>query len=390
VFTPTIFDHLSGADPLTGRKLVWRYFEHGYCFLRFFEQHTFDDEHIVNINDSKVGFFELARTGQLPHVSFIDPHFMELPPGGNDDDAPADVAAGQRFVQQVAEAVISGPAWERTLLLVVYDEHGGFYDHVAPPPAQKVSPDIAIETLGIRVPALVISPWVAAGEVFGHGVDDTHPTDLHFDHTSIAKTIARRFLFPAPPYLGARYAAASDLSVIMSAQPRRPQFLPYLRHNALFLASQGLLTVAGGDPTPGTALMQAAADGSPAQDFSFEDAGDGWVRLRTHAGNLYVTVDESPDPGVPPVLPIRQHRLYPPTAADIGPRPQLQRFKLERVGISALTHDHYVVSSEAYPDLQLQVLDPANPASAVVLGPRAWPGQSGPATAWRVHSPLLD
>src|SRR5262249_9781910 len=142
VFTPTIFDYLTSADPVTGEKLTWRYFERGYCFLRFFAQHTFDPEHIVDIDDPKAGFFELARTGQLPQVTFIDPHCMELPPGGNDDDAPADVALGQDLVQRIAEAVIAGPAWEKTMLVIVYDEHGGFYDHVPPPPAVNVSDDI--------------------------------------------------------------------------------------------------------------------------------------------------------------------------------------------------------------------------------------------------------
>jgi phospholipase C len=117
VFTPTIFDRLTGADPVTGEKLTWRYFERGYCFLRFFERYTFDREHIIDIDDAKEGFWEAARTGQLPHVTFIDPHYVELPPGGNSDGAPADIALGQD---------VAGPAWEKTLLLIVYDEHGGF------------------------------------------------------------------------------------------------------------------------------------------------------------------------------------------------------------------------------------------------------------------------
>src|SRR6266516_963337 len=172
MFTPTIFDRLTGADPVTVKKLTWRYFETGYCFLRFFERYTFDREHVISINDAKEGFWEAARSGQLPHVTFIDPHYVELPPGGNADGAPADIALGQDLVQRVCEAVIAGPAWEKTLLLIVYDEHGGFYDHVRPPAAPAVSPDLAIPTLGVRVPALVISPWVDAGSVFGHDGDE--------------------------------------------------------------------------------------------------------------------------------------------------------------------------------------------------------------------------
>jgi phospholipase C len=381
VFTPTIFDYLTGGDPVTGEKLTWRYFERGYCFLRFFEKHTFDTEHIIDIDDPKAGFFTLAAAGQLPHVTFIDPHFVEFPPGGNCDGPPADVALGQELVQRIVEAVIAGPAWEKTMLVIVYDEHGGFFDHVPPPPAAKVSDDSPITTLGVRVPAIVVSPWVGAG--VGAVFPEAGSAAPYFDHTSILKTIARRFLSGSPPYLGARYAAAADLSAIVLAEPRRQQFLPFLRYTAMFLASQQMLTVTG-DPAPGTPLSQAAVDGSPAQDFSFEDAGDGFVLIRSHAGNFYLSVDESNAE-----LAVRQDAAYPPAAGGVGPRPALQRFKVTPVGISQVTHDHYVISSEAYPDLQLQPAAATSPGSPIVLGPRGAPGQAGPPTAWRVSSLLL-
>ena len=143
VYTPTIFDYLS----IPTAAVTWRYFEHGYCFLRFFEGHTFDDANIVAADDPHVGFFASARAGALPSVTFIDPHFIEYPPGGNCDGPPADVKDGQDLVRRVVEAVVAGPAWEKTLLLIVYDEHGGFYDHVPPPPAMPVSSDLSISTL---------------------------------------------------------------------------------------------------------------------------------------------------------------------------------------------------------------------------------------------------
>ena len=127
-----------------------------------------------------------------------------MPPNANADGAPADVKDGQAFVRQVVEAVVASPAWDSTLLLIVYDEHGGFYDHVPPSAAAKVSPELPIETHGERVPAFVISPWVAAGAVFG---SDSAPVpanpkqrgDLNFDHTSILRTIARCFMSATPP-----------------------------------------------------------------------------------------------------------------------------------------------------------------------------------------------
>jgi phospholipase C len=168
VATETIFDFLSNAkDPVTGlpQPVSWTYFEQGYTFLRLFERHTFDNDNVVSLNDPDRGFFAMARAGTLPSVSFIDPHFVELPPGSNDDDAPSDITDGQAFVRQVVEAVVASPAWDKTLLLIVYDEHGGFYDHVPPSQAAKISPDLPIDTHGVRVPALVVSPWVGAGAV---------------------------------------------------------------------------------------------------------------------------------------------------------------------------------------------------------------------------------
>jgi hypothetical protein len=108
----------------------------------------------------------------------------------------------------------------KTLLVIVYDEHGGFYDHVPPIPAAQVSPEL-LPTTGLRVPCFVISPWVNGGTVFGSDA-------AHFDHTSILKTIARRFLSDHPPYLGARYAAAHDLSEVLDAQLRPGQFRPFI------------------------------------------------------------------------------------------------------------------------------------------------------------------
>jgi len=105
------------------------------------------------------------------------------------------------------ETVVASPKWDKTLLIITYDEHGGFYDHVPPPNAVPVAPGM-LQTTGVRVPCFIISPWVKAGGVIG-----SHT--LHFDHTSILKTIARRFMSNNPPFMGARYAAAKDLSSVL-------------------------------------------------------------------------------------------------------------------------------------------------------------------------------
>lgn len=201
VFTKTIFDHL------TDQGVSWHYYEHGYCFLRLFERYTFDTTNIVDVRDPENGFFAAAQAGTLPSVSFIDPDFIEVPPG-NDDHAPADIANGQHLIGKIVHALMKGPLWNKTLLLITYDEHGGFYDHVPPPLAPAVS---GIDHYGVRVPTFVISPWVERGTV----------TNVVFDHTSILKTIARRFLNARPPDMGERMAQANDLSMVLRSTVRQ-------------------------------------------------------------------------------------------------------------------------------------------------------------------------
>jgi phospholipase C len=392
VFTPTIFDYLTGAtDPVTGQPVTWAYFENAYCFLRFFEKYTFDSTSIRAADDPESGFFALARSGQLPSVSFIDPHFVELPPDTNCDGPPSDIQAGQAFVQQVVEAVVASPAWETTMLVLVYDEHGGFYDHVPPPAAVPVSDtdNFPIRTLGVRVPSFVISPWVGAGTVFGHDATAAgRPGNLHFDHTSIIKTIARRFLSTAPPYLGARYAAASDLSAVMTDVLRQPQFLPFIRYNLQYAASQLLMDVQNASPAAGTPLWQFAANGTVAQDFSFEDAGDGLVYIRSHVSNLYLTVNE---PGSPP-LGVIQDVKYPFGGGSSGAHRQArQQWRLTNPSAAVQERHTFVIESHAFPGRVLQPAAPDQAQSLLVLAHvGGTTGIQARTHAWNVTSPLFS
>ena len=303
-FTPTIFDYL------TAQNISWKYFEHHYTFLRFFERHTFDATNIATFDDPEFGFANTARTGGLPSVTFIDPHFIELPPGGNCDGPPADVKDGQILVRKVVEAVVASPTWAKTLLIIVSDEHGGFYDHVAPPAATPAFPK-GPATFGVRIPSFFISPWILAGAVFGHDgglrgvggggtIGDAGEREaivaplqpLHFDHTSILKTITRRFMSENPPDMGPRYAAANDLTAVVGATPRQSQFLPFIPYNFVYGASQKRLDVQFAGVAPGTVLWQYDPNDTVAQQFSFEDAGGGFVYIRTHTANLYLTAEE--------------------------------------------------------------------------------------------------
>src|SRR5262249_25600902 len=90
-------------------------------------------------------FFADAAAGTLPGFSLVDPAFNS----DQSEENPANIQDGEAFVSQVVKAVLAGPGWPKTLLIWVYDEHGGYYDHVPPPPA--IAPDDIPP--GVDVPA---------------------------------------------------------------------------------------------------------------------------------------------------------------------------------------------------------------------------------------------
>lgn len=148
-------------------------------------------------------FLDDVAKGQLREVSWIDPNFVDLSvfdPNSNDDHPPSDVRAGQSLVLELYEALARSPGWKDTVLVVVYDEHGGFYDH-APPPIVDVGSKYP--TLGPRVPALVVGPRVRK-----------HVSHQVFEHTSLIATILRRF--------------ADDPEEALRAMPRRVREAPHL------------------------------------------------------------------------------------------------------------------------------------------------------------------
>jgi phospholipase C len=157
-------------------------------------------------------FLDDAAKGELRAVSWIDPNFIDLAildPNSNDDHPPTDIRAGQAFVLQIYEALARSPQWQDTMLVVVYDEHGGFYDHVSPP---LVDDGSRYKSLGVRVPALIAGPRVSRSVC--------HET---FDHTTLIKTILTRFA-PDPAKsvvaMGARVEAARHLGIVLDASPR--------------------------------------------------------------------------------------------------------------------------------------------------------------------------
>jgi phospholipase C len=159
-------------------------------------------------------FLDDVAAGRLAQVSWIDPAFKDLRvlgPDSNDDHPPSDVLAGQDLILTVYHALSNAPTWPKTLLIIVYDEHGGFYDHVAPPVATDDHPDF--RRLGVRVPALLVSPLVTPGSTSTTLLGG----DFHFDHTSIMKTIFTRFcqVDGQIPEMTARAGAANHLGYLL-------------------------------------------------------------------------------------------------------------------------------------------------------------------------------
>jgi phospholipase C len=144
-------------------------------------------------------------------VSYVDPSdtFADSGPAsgdqGNDDHPHADIRAGEYFLSRVYDAVVRSPAWPRTLLVITFDEWGGFFDHVPPPAAADTRPEL--QQRGFRVPCLLVSPFARRGHV-AHGV---------YDHTSILRLVEWRFgLEP----LAERDAQANNLAAALDFSHR--------------------------------------------------------------------------------------------------------------------------------------------------------------------------
>jgi phospholipase C len=199
----TVFNRLSDANQ------EWRIYFHDMPQTMTLAK-LWDDaftSHFLDLDD----FIQAAAAGTLPAYSFIEPrYFAGLFGWGipNDEHPPHNVAYGEQLIAAVYNAVRSGPGWKQTLLLITYDEHGGCYDHVVPPaaipPDRTPTAEYDFGYFGVRVPAVIISPYVPAGSI----IRPPPPPLPPFDHTSIIATL--RKLFGIKP-LTARDDAAPNL-----------------------------------------------------------------------------------------------------------------------------------------------------------------------------------
>jgi phospholipase C len=189
---PTIWDRLQAAG------LAGKYYFNDIPFTALW------GTKYLGISRPFAEFLSDCASGNLPQVSFIDPRFEDEGSGTSNDDHPhADIRNGEVLLNEVYRAVTSGPNWPHTLLVINFDEWGGFFDHVPPPTAPIPLADQLAGNkdgrLGFRTPALLISPWSPRGYV----------SHTQFDHTSVLKLIEWRWgLVP----LSVRDAGAANLA----------------------------------------------------------------------------------------------------------------------------------------------------------------------------------
>ena len=165
-------------------------------------------------------FKAAARAGTLPRFSFLEPIWISLA-GTTSYHPGADPAVGEQAINELYEAMKSGPAWNETLFVITFDEHGGIFDHVPPPYAENPWPNDAIDgfrfdVMGVRVPTILISPLIKRQTVF------RSPTAFAYDSTSILATLLNWYGVPKARWgLGERTRHAPTFEgVLQLAEPR--------------------------------------------------------------------------------------------------------------------------------------------------------------------------
>ena len=215
---PTIFQALDAA------KVNWHVYytdlPGGAIFLgtlsKYFASNT----------DTISTFFDDAKAGLLGQMVFVDPKLGKGAASRNDFHPPGDVQEGDKFLSDVVQAVMQGPQWKHAAIIITWDEHGGIYDHVAPPPAcapDDIAPILDTgDTPGdfaqysVRVPLIVVSPY-AKKHYVSHAV---------YDHTSITRFIETRFKLPALTKRDANADPLTDLFDFKKAAFSTPPSLP--------------------------------------------------------------------------------------------------------------------------------------------------------------------
>jgi phospholipase C len=210
----SIFDALHKKFSVDG----WRIYAGGFLSLA----KALKGVNVLEVGSPQDFFREIASPVYPFRYTFIEPNYGDAAnntyKGGNSQHPMDGVAPGEALIKQVYEAIRNSPHWDTSLLIITWDEHGGFYDHVEPPPAIRPGDTpvggklnqyhFAFDRYGVRVPAVVISPFIPANTI-DHRL---------YDHSSIPKSVETIFGLPA---LTARDAAANDVTPLLSLDAAR-------------------------------------------------------------------------------------------------------------------------------------------------------------------------
>jgi phospholipase C len=233
-------------DQLDAHKISWKDYYTTLPSVELFPKLYLNNKgtKVVPIGD----FFTDAAVGKLPAYCLVEPDY-----GTQSEENPQNIASGEAFSAKVVNAVMNGPAWERTLLIWTYDEHGGFYDHVRPPaaiPPDSIAPQLTgslkaydgFGRLGFRVPFAIVSPWARRD----------HVSHVVRDHTSILKLVETKWNLPALTYRDANASAPLDMLDLRHPAFREPPRLaqPLLTTDPSALACS--TTGPGTIPPPGS------------------------------------------------------------------------------------------------------------------------------------------
>ena len=210
------YDQTTLYDRLNEKGLKWRVY-YGDIPQSLILVHQLEPENAKNYSKLQKFFSDVAGDeGGFPSYAFIEPPYYQ--PGAADDHPPHNLLEGERLIADVYNSLRRNEAlWKASVLVVLYDEHGGFYDHVVPP--TTIPPDHHVEEygftqLGVRVPAILVSPFVERGVVH-----------TQFDHASLLKYLSEKWLLGP---LGARVAAANSFgpNILPDIQDLGPPTIP--------------------------------------------------------------------------------------------------------------------------------------------------------------------
>ncbi|XP_020585574.1 non-specific phospholipase C2-like [Phalaenopsis equestris] len=187
-------------------------------------------KYINKFHSYDLSFKAHASSGNLPNYTVIEQRYMDSKNRPATDDHPShDVYQGQMFIKDIYETLRASPQWNETLLIITYDEHGGFFDHVPTPVNGVPNPDGIIspspmnfkfDRLGVRVPTIMVSPWIEKGTVV-HGPNGSPTSTSEYEHSSIPATVKKIFDLSSP-YLTNRDAWAGTFESIVQrrTEPR--------------------------------------------------------------------------------------------------------------------------------------------------------------------------